>query len=165
MRPLLARVLQGSVLTYSCQGFLAHAYVQGNPDLQVCWESLAYLLQQRSGLLHKASARQGARRRAARRKHLLLDSLPWCRYSAILRDMLHQIEEFNRKNGRGSGGGGLGGGLAGLAVGALMGAVTGHGLGGAISGAMSALSGGSIGGQTPQLSASDPVDLDMQLQI
>eukprot|EP00892_Ulva_mutabilis_P001307 jgi/Ulvmu1/11177/UM072_0013.1 len=95
-------------------------------------------------------------------------------YSSILRDMLHQIEEFNKKNGRGSsgfggfgggGGGGLGGGIAGLAVGALMGAMTGHGLSGAVSGAMSALSGGSIGGQTPQLSASDPFNLETLMHL
>lgn len=78
-----------------------------------------------------------------------------------MKEMLHQIEEFNKKNGRASGGGGL----AGLALGVISGAMTGHGLAGAVGGAMSALSGGSIGGQTPQLSASQPFDLDTVMQL
>lgn len=88
-----------------------------------------------------------------------------CRYSAIMKQMLQQIEEFNKKNGRASGGGGLGGGLAGIAAGVIMGAMTGHGLAGAMGGAMSALAGGGIGGQTPQMSASEPFNLETQMVL
>ena len=103
-----------------------------------------------------------------------LGSMTVCRYGRIISEMLHQIKEFQKKQGGGRGleGGqstrsGMGGMLASMLIQGAMGSLAGGGGGGgAIGGLMSALlGGGGMQGQTPQLSASDAFDLNMPMHL
>jgi hypothetical protein len=72
-------------------------------------------------------------------------------------DMSKQIKAFNKQSGHGRPGG-----LTGALLGGIMGAMSGDPLSGAIAGLMG---GASIGGQTPQLCASEAFDLNMQMAL